>query len=712
MTLTDDIRAAAARVAAEATSVRIIEAAIEPYARELARRVAARARPRAAPTTRRAPRSACSSTRSTSAPAGSRRSTSRRASPASGRSRRACAPAARGRAEQLTTITRAEIADDARPGPRARADGPFRAPPARARAAGRRRARRLVPDARPRRRRLVEALATELAHWPTWYDISPYPSGEVPFFKRAQIAAADLALAGLADAPRPRPADAVRRQPRPPRAADRRRARVRRRPRGPDRRRARCSSTTRPRRSRSAPARCTRSSCSSPRTRQHDRDRVDNVLWNRGAAPALQGAPAPPRADDRLLSARPESVLRQLNGEIGPPRPDPTSSGALEWSARAGARARQRGLILEVPVATRARQRGRLCAARRARTQRRSRSTTTRPTARQPPSRRSRPRSTPPQHGDTDRRLQGRLRRGHRRARHQRADDHQEHHAQGRRRRPRVDHAEGAPLVGGSILEATSDIRNGVGDIVAVVGTPTQPLTVNISGVTVDGYDPQGREVAVEAGILFLDAKGSIVRSRVTNVVTSEGDNAYTARRRLARPAARHRHRADLERAARPRGRRAQADHRPHPRRQVQQDRHPDRRRAERRGAVHRRPARSTGASSPPARSSAAPSASTTPAPAAAPSVGLLTTGPLFGQDGLRVTSGSYATVDSSLISQNLVNGTGAPTRNSDDQQREPDARRGRPLRRREDRRSTRARPARSSTRGSHAATSSTTPTA
>ena len=47
-------------------------------------------------------------------------------------------------------------------------------------------------------------------------------------------------------------------------------------------------------------------------------------------------------------------------------------------------------------------------------------------------------------------------------------------------------------------------------------------------------------------------------------------------------------------------------------------------------------------------------------------SVGLLTTGPLFGQDGLRVTNGSYATVDRSLISQNLVNGFGAPTRNSE----------------------------------------------
>ena len=75
------------------------------------------------------------------------------------------------------------------------------------------------------------------------------------------------------------------------------------------------------------------------------------------------------------------------------------------------------------------------------------------------------------------------------------------------------------PLVRGQILETgTSDLRNGVSDIVAIVGSPSQPLTVKISGLTIDGYDPQGREVAVEAGLLFLDAKGSVVRSRVTNV--------------------------------------------------------------------------------------------------------------------------------------------------------------------------------------------------
>jgi hypothetical protein len=44
------------------------------------------------------------------------------------------------------------------------------------------------------------ALAERLAGWPTWRDVSPYDGGEVPFFKRAQIAAADLALAGIAPA--------------------------------------------------------------------------------------------------------------------------------------------------------------------------------------------------------------------------------------------------------------------------------------------------------------------------------------------------------------------------------------------------------------------------------------------------------------------------------------------------------------------------------
>jgi hypothetical protein len=46
----------------------------------------------------------------------------------------------------------------------------------------------------------AEALAAHLASWPTWNDVSPYGGERVPFFKRAQIAAADLALAELAPA--------------------------------------------------------------------------------------------------------------------------------------------------------------------------------------------------------------------------------------------------------------------------------------------------------------------------------------------------------------------------------------------------------------------------------------------------------------------------------------------------------------------------------
>jgi hypothetical protein len=44
------------------------------------------------------------------------------------------------------------------------------------------------------------ALAERLGRLPTWRDVSPYDGRAVPFFKRAQLAAADLHLAGLAPA--------------------------------------------------------------------------------------------------------------------------------------------------------------------------------------------------------------------------------------------------------------------------------------------------------------------------------------------------------------------------------------------------------------------------------------------------------------------------------------------------------------------------------
>jgi hypothetical protein len=44
------------------------------------------------------------------------------------------------------------------------------------------------------------ALAEQLARLPTWLDVSPYDGARVPFFKRAQLAAADLHLQGIAPA--------------------------------------------------------------------------------------------------------------------------------------------------------------------------------------------------------------------------------------------------------------------------------------------------------------------------------------------------------------------------------------------------------------------------------------------------------------------------------------------------------------------------------
>ena len=242
------------------------------------------------------------------------------------------------------------------------------------------------------------------------------------------------------------------------------------------------------------------------------------------------------------------------------------------------------------------------------------------------------------------------------------------------------------PLVRGSIIEeGTSDIRNGVGDIVAIVGTPTQPLTVNISGVTVNGYDPQGREVAVEAGILYLDAKGSITRTRVTNIVTSEGDNAHTrvGGWRGPQPGIGIVQTSNALLAPVDGARKLAID-------RVRVDKYNkigiliD---GSQNDAAPFIPSGTVNwgvitASQIIGRTECVNYAGT----GNCASVGLLTTGPLFGQDGLRVTNGSYATVDSLA---DLAE-PGQRHRRSDaqlrDQQREPDDGRGRPLRGREDR--------------------------
>lgn len=78
---------------------------------------------------------------------------------------------------------------------------------------------------------------------------------------------------------------------------------------------------------------------------------------------------------------------------------------------------------------------------------------------------------------------------------------------------------------GGQIADTNTtpalEIRNGVGDIISVIGTKAAPQTVNISGVTVDGNG-----VYVEAGIVYRDAGGTLLRSRVTDIVTSESNTA------------------------------------------------------------------------------------------------------------------------------------------------------------------------------------------
>ncbi len=74
----------------------------------------------------------------------------------------------------------------------------------------------------------------------------------------------------------------------------------------------------------------------------------------------------------------------------------------------------------------------------------------------------------------------------------------------------------------GVIADDPQDIRRPSGNIVTAVGTPALPVSVDISGVTIDGNG-----VAAKAGIVFIDAQGSLRRSRVTDIVTSEAPGAY-----------------------------------------------------------------------------------------------------------------------------------------------------------------------------------------
>ena len=67
------------------------------------------------------------------------------------------------------------------------------------------------------------------------------------------------------------------------------------------------------------------------------------------------------------------------------------------------------------------------------------------------------------------------------------------------------------------------DLRDGRGVIIAVIGNKTDPVTVNISGVTVDANG-----VAATAGIVYIDGQGTISRSHVTGLAVDESKNGYT----------------------------------------------------------------------------------------------------------------------------------------------------------------------------------------
>jgi hypothetical protein len=70
---------------------------------------------------------------------------------------------------------------------------------------------------------------------------------------------------------------------------------------------------------------------------------------------------------------------------------------------------------------------------------------------------------------------------------------------------------------GARLAESNPDLHSGRGDLVAVIGSD-----VDISGIT---FDANGAEVT--AGVAYVDSRGSITRSGVTGVDTDESANGY-----------------------------------------------------------------------------------------------------------------------------------------------------------------------------------------
>ncbi|MBO0772477.1 MAG: hypothetical protein J2P35_13550, partial [Actinobacteria bacterium] len=211
---------------------------------------------------------------------------------------------------------------------------------------------------------------------------------------------------------------------------------------------------------------------------------------------------------------------------------------------------------------------------------------------------------------------------------------------------------------GGRIAADNPDIRDGKGDIIAVTGTSGSPVTVHISGVTVDAAG-----VYATAGVVFVDAGGSVGHSRITGLDTDESANGYQVPggfrsnpfgygiaqvsagqlpqgQVLTIDHTRIDHYNALGALVTGTGNRAVLTNDQIIGRDLCQNYNDPTAGGP---AVIDGDCESTGGSS--------------PIPPPLP----LTTGPLFGQDGVRVTGGASVRMTGDTVSSNLVNGTGAP---------------------------------------------------
>lgn len=217
------------------------------------------------------------------------------------------------------------------------------------------------------------------------------------------------------------------------------------------------------------------------------------------------------------------------------------------------------------------------------------------------------------------------------------------------------------PKAGGQLTTSeTLNLRDGVGDVIAITGAPFAPTTAHVTGVTVDGGG-----VFNEAGIVFLDAQGSVKSTRVTGIVTSQLKDAYTT-------AGGYRSNdfgfGIAQVTSAPAG---GSGVRPLEVAGTRVDEY---------GKAGILVSGATGEGLPLAATGIEPRLELTSSQVVGrlqctnyeddgncAAVNLLTDGPLYGQDGVRIAGGATGTVRGSLISQNLVNGTGAPKRGTTD---------------------------------------------